>query len=146
MKPRTVTFTKDSINDLLSEYTYIREALEDHDSVMEMFGTYKDKHHYKRIVRSMLKTLTPEPKIKVRVTVEGGKIKNIEVTTVQARYSNCLNVDSITVTVRGLMAIYIQHYKAYGRGDIKLEMTMDFIDNEEEDSPYFENKNNNLIV
>lgn len=135
MKPRTVTFTKDSINDLLSEYTYIREALEDHDSVMEMFGTYKDKHHYKRIVRSMLKTLTPEP-----------KIKNIEVTTVQARYSNCLNVDSITVTVRGLMAIYIQHYKAYGRGDIKLEMTMDFIDNEEEDSPYFENKNNNLIV
>lgn len=135
MKPRTVTFTKDSINDLLSEYTYIREALEDHDSVMEMFGTYKDKHHYKRIVRSMLKTLTPEP-----------KIKNIEVTTVQARYSNCLNVDSITVTVRGLMAIYIQHYKAYGRGDIKLEMTMDFIDNEEEDSPYFESKCNNLIV
>lgn len=135
MKPRTVTFTKDSINDLLSEYTYIREALEDHDSVMEMFGTYKDKHHYKRIIRSMLITLTPEP-----------KIKNIEVTTAQARYSNCLNVDSITVTVRGLMAIYIQHYKAYGRGDIKLEMTMDFIDNEEEDSPYFESKNNNLIV
>lgn len=135
MKPRTVTFTKDSINDLLSEYTYIREALEDHDSVMEMFGTYKDKHHYKRIIRSMLKTLTPEP-----------KIKNIEVTTAQARYSNCLNVDSITVTVRGLMAIYIQHYKAYERGDIKLEMTMDFIDNEEEDSPYFESKNNNLIV
>ena len=135
MKPRTVTFTKDSINDLLSEYTYIREALEDHDSVMEMFGSYKDKHHYKRIIRSMLKTLTPEP-----------KIKNIEVTTVQARYSSCLNVDSITVTIRGLMAIYIQHYKAYGRGDIKLEMTMDFIDNEEEDSPYFESKNNNLIV
>lgn len=135
MKPRTVTFTKDSINDLLSEYTYIREALEDHDSVMEMFGTYKDKHHYKRIIRSMLKTLTPEP-----------KIKNIEVTTAQARYSSCLNVDSITVTVKGLMAIYIQHYKAYGRGDIKLEMTMDFIDNEEEDSPYFESKNNNLIV
>ena len=135
MKPRTVTFTKDSINDLLSEYTYIREALEDHDSVMEMFGTYKDKHHYKRIVRSMLKTLTPEP-----------KIKNIEVTTVQARYSNCLNVDSITVTVRGLMAVYIQHYKAYGRGDIKIETTMDFIDNEEDDSPYFESKNNNLIV
>ena len=135
MKPRTVTFTKDSINDLLSEFTYVKEALEDHDSVLEMFGAYKDKHHYKRIVRSMLKTLTPEP-----------KIKNIEVTTVQARYSNCLNVDSITVTVRGLMAIYIQHYKAYGRGDIKLEMTMDFIDNEEEDSPYFESKNNNLIV
>ena len=44
------------------------------------------------------------------------------------------------------MAIYIQHYKAYGRGDIKLEMTMDFIDNEEEDSPYFESKNDNLIV
>ena len=102
---------------------------------MEMFGTYKDRHHYKRIVGSMLKTLTPEP-----------KIINIEVTTAQARYSNCLNVDSITVTVRGLMAIYIQHYKAYGRGDIKLEMTMDFIDNEEEDSPYFESKNNNLIV
>ena len=26
MKPRTVTFTKDSINDLLSEYTYIRRS------------------------------------------------------------------------------------------------------------------------
>lgn len=135
MKPRTVTFTKDSINDLLNEYTYIREALEDHDSVLDMFGAYKDKHHYKRIIRSMLKTLTPEP-----------KIKNIEVTTAQARYSNCLNVDSITVTVRGLMAVYIQHYKAYGRGDIKIETTMDFIDNEEEDSPYFESKNNDLIV
>lgn len=135
MKPRTVTFTKDSINDLLSEFTYIKEALEDHDSVLEMFGAYKDKHHYKRIIRSMLKTLTPEP-----------KIKNIEVTTAQARYSNCLNVDSITVTVRGLMAVYIVHYKAYGRGDIKIEATMDFIDNEEEDSPYFESKNNDLIV
>lgn len=135
MKPRTVTFTKDSINDLLNEYTYIREALEDHDSVMEMFGTYKDKHHYKRIIRSMLKTLTPEP-----------RIKNIEVTTAKARYSNCLNVDSIIVTVKGLMGIYIQRYEMCGRGDIKLEMTMDFVDSEEEDSPYFESKCNNLIV
>lgn len=135
MKPRTVTFTKDSINDLLNEFTYIKEALEDHDSVLSLFGAYKDKHHYKRIIRSMLKTLTPEP-----------RIKNIEVTTAKARYSNCLNVDSITVTVRGLMAVYIVHYEMCGRGDINIEMTMDFIDNEEEDSPYFESQCNNLIV
>ena len=135
MKPKTVTFTKDSINLLLNEYNYIGEALQGHDSVLDMFYVDKNKVDYKKIIEKMLKTLSTEP-----------TIKNIEVKTRKLKNVNREVAESITVTIAGLMAIYIVNYKIVEHGNIGIKMTIDFIDTDDKESPYLTNNFDHLIV
>lgn len=133
MKPRTATFTNESINFLIDEYQIIKHALSCHEDCTSMF--YSDSENYRQIIKRMIGRLSPRP-----------KIKSIDRKIEKSKHSSIDTVKSITVVVKGFVAEYTIFYETVEYGNIRIDMSIDFIDVDDKDSPYLTNNSEHLIA
>lgn len=133
MKPRTATFTNESINFLIDESHIIQDALSCHEDCTSMF--YSNSENYRQIIKRMIGRISPKP-----------KIKSIDRKIEKSKHSNIDTVKSITVVVKGIVAEYTIFYETVEYGNIRITMTVGFIDTDDKDSPYLTSGSEHLIA